>query len=214
MGRINEKMNQESKKNLIAVQKLDTVSPATRLLDKRRKMYENQEAYINKKKDFQQMEIQFKQREQDLRQKDNELQASLIQFASYLDGNQKAMDKCDKNIEKLKIENEEKDREIAKKKQQLDILKMKEERIKKQKSAVEQYQIFLEEVRSANSDEYNEIGDILARYQVLRDTQNDLKRKLENLDGDLKRKRAEVNKYEKDMETSIMTLNNDIAKLT
>ena len=53
------------------------------------------------------MEIQFKQREQDLRQKDNELQASLIQFASYLDGNQKAMDKCDKNIEKLKIENEE-----------------------------------------------------------------------------------------------------------
>ena len=53
-------MNQESKKNLIAVNKLETVSPATRLLDKRRKMYENQEAYINKKKDFQQMEIQFK----------------------------------------------------------------------------------------------------------------------------------------------------------
>ena len=36
------------------------------------------------------------------------------------------MDKCDKNIEKLKIENEEKDKEIAKKKQQLEILKMKE----------------------------------------------------------------------------------------
>ena len=91
---------------------------------------------------------------------------------------------------------------------------MKEERIKKQKAAVEQYQIFLEEVRSANSDEYNEIGDILARYQVLRDTQNDLKRKLNNLDEDLKRKRDEVNKYEKDMETKVMTLNNDIAKLT
>ena len=124
------------------------------------------------------------------------------------------MDKCDKNIEKLKIENEEKDREIAKKKQQLDILKMKEQRINKQKMAVEQYQIFLEEVRSANSDEYNAIGDILARYQVLRDTQNDLKRKLSNLDDDLKAKREQVNKYEKDMETSIMTLNNDIAKLT
>ena len=43
------------------------------------------------------------------------------------------MDKCDKNIEKLKIENEEKDKEIAKKKQQLEILKMKEQRIIKQK---------------------------------------------------------------------------------
>ena len=41
-----------------------------------------------------------------------------------------------------------------------------------------------------------------------------MKRKLNNLEEDLKRKRDEVNKYEKDMETSIMTLNNDIAKLT
>ena len=85
------------------------------------------------------MEIQFKQREQDLRQKDNELQTSLIQFASYLDQNQKSMDKCDKNIEKLKVENEEKDREIAKKKQQLLILQDKEKRIVKQKSAVQKY---------------------------------------------------------------------------
>ena len=46
------------------------------------------------------------------------------------------MDKCDKNIEKLKIENEEKDREIAKKKQQLLILQEKEKRIVKQKQAV------------------------------------------------------------------------------
>ena len=48
-------------------QKLETVSPATRLLEKRRKMYANQEAYIDKKKEFSQMEIQFKQKEQDLR---------------------------------------------------------------------------------------------------------------------------------------------------
>ena len=41
-----------------------------------------------------------------------------------------------------------------------------------------------------------------------------MKRKLSNLDDDLKAKREQVNKYEKDMETSIMTLNNDIAKLT
>ena len=138
----------------------------------------------------------------------------MIQFASYLDGNQKAMDKCDKNIEKLKIENMEKDAEIAKKRQQLDILKQKETRIIKQKLAVEQYQKFLEDVREKNSDEYQEIGDILARYKVLMETQNSLKDKLENLDNDLKGKRDDVNKYEKDMETQIMTLNNDIAKLT
>ena len=111
------------------------------------------------------------------------------------------MDKCDKNIEKLKIENMEKDAEIAKKRQQLDILKQKETRIIKQKLAVEQYQKFLEDVREKNSDEYQEIGDILARYKVLMETQNSLKEKLENLDNDLKCKRDDVNKYEKDMET-------------
>ena len=39
-------------KKMGQTQKLDTVSPATRLLDKRRKMYENQEAYLSKKKHF------------------------------------------------------------------------------------------------------------------------------------------------------------------
>ena len=41
-----------------------------------------------------------------------------------------------------------------------------------------------------------------------------MKDKLGNLEDELKNKREEVSKYEKDMETQIMTLNNDIAKLT
>ena len=46
-------------KALVSTPKLETVSPATRLLDKRRKMYENQEAYIAKKKQFTQQEFEF-----------------------------------------------------------------------------------------------------------------------------------------------------------
>jgi len=40
------------KKSLVTTQKLETQSPATRLLDKRRKMYENQETFVAKKKHF------------------------------------------------------------------------------------------------------------------------------------------------------------------
>jgi DNA-directed RNA polymerase subunit E'/Rpb7 len=65
------------------------VSPATRLLEKRRMMYENQENYKSKKRDFTKEETQFKAREQELRDKDNEIQGQLIEFASYLDGNQR-----------------------------------------------------------------------------------------------------------------------------
>ncbi len=42
------------KKGVAAPNQLDTVSPATRLLEKRRLMYEKQEEYESKKKEFKQ----------------------------------------------------------------------------------------------------------------------------------------------------------------
>ena len=41
-------MNNDKGKGADAGNRLDQVSPATRLLDKRRRMYQNQEEYINK----------------------------------------------------------------------------------------------------------------------------------------------------------------------
>ena len=63
----------DGQKALPSSQKLDIVSPATRLLDKRRRMYENQEKFITKKREFAQNEMGFKNREDELRQQDNEL---------------------------------------------------------------------------------------------------------------------------------------------
>ena len=93
----------------------------------------------------------------------------MIAFASYLDGNQKTMKKCDENIIKLKEEILEKEKEIAKKTKMLDILKLKAERIQMQKEAVDKYHQYLEEVKEANSDDYNEISDITMRYYTLHD---------------------------------------------
>ena len=79
---------------------------------------------------------------------------------------------------------------------------------------MQKYQKFLEDVQRLNSDEYNEIGDILSRHTVLSDTSNDLLNRLRELEDKLNTKREEVNKYKTDMGASILTLNNDIAKLT
>ena len=81
----------------------------------------------------------FKNREDDLRQQDNELQKQLITYASYLDSNMKTMKNCKLNIEKLKVENEQKEKEIERKKQQLIILKQKRQRIEAEKKAVLTY---------------------------------------------------------------------------
>jgi len=49
-----------STSKVAAIESAETVSPATRLLEKRRVMYENQESYKMKKKEFQQDEAKFK----------------------------------------------------------------------------------------------------------------------------------------------------------
>lgn len=118
------------KKTLVPTQKLETVSPATRLLDKRRKMYENQEAYINKKKEFTQKEFEFQTKEGELLEEDHKLQQSLIQYATFLDFNAKVMRNCDQNIAKLREENKQKEREIERKRKQVAILEAKKTRIK------------------------------------------------------------------------------------
>jgi hypothetical protein len=56
----------------------DHVSPATRLLEKRRQMFEVQEALNSQKEEFARRENAFRRREDGLRRKDMELQESLI----------------------------------------------------------------------------------------------------------------------------------------
>lgn len=133
-------------------------------------MYENQEAYLAKKKHFAQQEFEFQTREAELREEDHKLQQSLIQYATFLDNNAKVMRTCDQNIARLKEENKQRDLEILRKKEQFRILQAKRARIEQQKEAVEQYQSFLEDVKNKNSDEFTEVNEINLRYIKLDST--------------------------------------------
>jgi hypothetical protein len=122
---------------------------------------------MEKKKQFQQAEINFRAKEKSLRDKDASIQEQIIKYANYLDLNQKAMRKCDDNIIKLEEEIKEKNSEYEKKQWLHGILKQKEVRITKKRAAVEAYQQFLYKVQDENRDEYNEIKKILERYYTL-----------------------------------------------
>ena len=100
----------------------EAMSPATRLLEKRRMMFENQEAYRAKQREFAREEGTFRTKEKELREKDCQIQDSLIAFSSYLDVNQKQIKKATDNIEKLTNENRAKLEEMERKKEQLKIL--------------------------------------------------------------------------------------------
>jgi hypothetical protein len=66
----------------------DHVSPATRLLEKRRQMFEVQEALNSQKDEFNRREDAYRRREDGLRRKDLELQESLIKFNKFLQENE------------------------------------------------------------------------------------------------------------------------------
>jgi hypothetical protein len=63
---------------------LDSASEATRLLQRRRVMYEVQKAFEDQKEDFKREEDRARVREQELREKDILIQDNLIKFSNYL----------------------------------------------------------------------------------------------------------------------------------
>ena len=63
---------------------LDSVSPATKLLEKRRLMYEVQKAFEDEKQNFHEKEARYKLMEAELREKDVMIQDNLIKFSTFL----------------------------------------------------------------------------------------------------------------------------------
>ena len=113
---------------------LDTVTPATQLLEKRRLMYESQEKYKDKRKEYSTQEISFKIKERELREQDQDIQEQLVHFAAYLDVNQNTIKRAENNIAKLEQENAEK-RELLRRQ------KIKMETFIKQKESIRREQL-------------------------------------------------------------------------
>ena len=78
---------------------------------------------------------------------------------------------------------------------------------------MKKYETYLESVRDRNPDEYQELSDILSRYQTLKRSNKNLTAKMQSLEKELDDLKNAVTKYEKDMKTEIMQLNNEIATL-
>lgn len=71
----------------------------------------------------------------------------------------------------------------------------------------------MEDVKSSG-DEYGEVTEICDRFLTLQSCQVSLLKNKELLEKQLEEKKAEVTKYEKTMESEVMTIGNDIASLT
>ena len=125
---------------------LDHVSPATRLLEKRRQMFEVQEALDAQKEEFARREDAFRRREEALRKKDLELQESLIKFNKFLQENESKRNRAVKRAADEKKQRELKEVEIDKLTEQYLTKKEDEKAMKGEVAGNIKYQQFLTDV--------------------------------------------------------------------
>lgn len=199
--------------NLPTTLMFDHVSPATRLLEKRRQMFEVQEALNAQKDEFNRREDAYRRREDGLRRKDLELQESLIKFNKFLQENESKRNRALKRAAEERKQQDAKDIEIKKLEQQLQQILLDEAELKEKVEKNLQYQDYLENVCQGMSKYFPEIADILSRYYTLRDANKQLLVSKEQDDAERDAKEREYNVFRKDKENQLLNQNNEIAEM-
>ena len=193
---------------------LDHVSAATRLLEKRRQMFEVQEALSAQKEEFNRREDAFRRREDALKRKDLELQESLIKFNKFLQENETKKNRALKRAGEEKKQREQKEIEIKRFKTQLE-QKMREESVLKlELERNMKYQDFLDSLVQSMSKFFPEgISDVLNRYKTLRDANTYLLEKQQADEATNENTMREFTTFKKTKENEILNSNNEIADM-
>jgi chromosome segregation ATPase len=191
----------------------DHVSPATRLLEKRRQMFEVQEALNSQKDEFNRREDAYRRREDGLRRKDLELQESLIKFNKFLQENESKRYRAQRRAADEQKQQHIKDIEIRKLEQQLSEKLLEESDLKDEVEKNLQYQDFLENMCQTMSKYFPEISDILGRYKTLKEANQQLLEQKQRDDEDMDARTKEFSAFRKDKENQILNQNNEIAEL-
>ncbi|KAG7386178.1 Coiled-coil domain-containing protein 42 [Phytophthora boehmeriae] len=192
---------------------LDHVSPATRLLEKRRQMFEVQEALDAQKEEFARREDAFHRREEGLRKKDLELQESLIKFNKFLQENESKRNRAVKRASDEVKQRMTKEQEVARLQTQLTVLQQESDALGAQVRHHLKYTRYLELVQEAVPEDYPEVSDLVNRYRTLRETNHDLTRNQIAHEEESESKRLEFSAFQKERANEILTFNNRIASL-
>jgi DNA repair exonuclease SbcCD ATPase subunit len=192
---------------------LEGLSSSTKLIEKRRMLYEIQEAFERQKEEERKKESEFKQTEDLLRGKDLSVQEHLIQFNQFLIDNENK-----KNKARLKYEDEVKQKlqreaKIELLNAEIEQLREKSRRMEQQVKRIGKYEQFLDLVKERYPDEFADIGEITSRYNTLSDTYQMLLDKRQRLDAEFEELKRTKDTLEKTRKDEVLELNINIAVL-
>ncbi|OMJ83422.1 hypothetical protein SteCoe_15642 [Stentor coeruleus] len=192
--------------------KMDTVSPATRLLDKRRLMYQVQEAFERQKEEEARRLEMFNNKEEELRARDLAVQEKFVEFSKVINENEAKMQRANNRIAEEKKAIEAKEKRKKELEEKVSELKSKAATLEKSVTAMKAYEEFLENVRAKNPEEFTEINDILLLEGKLRLANDQLRFQQKQLEEENQKIRSIKDQLEKRKKDEILQLNIEIAQ--
>ncbi|XP_069615986.1 cilia- and flagella-associated protein 73 [Ranitomeya imitator] len=190
----------------------DFLTPATRLLEKKREMIEVEQALNIQKEEFQMKAESLQQRRTELEHKEEKLKDSLFKFDKFLKENDsKRMRALRKAGEERQLAAQKEREAIRLQADNIQLQTCKEKLLHRQeKNRI--YQHYLQRVLE-RTDEFQEVQEMIDRFNTLMATQEKLlKRELEHQEK-TERERAQLLHYQEETHSQILELNNQVADL-
>ncbi|KXJ27520.1 coiled-coil domain-containing protein 42 homolog [Exaiptasia diaphana] len=190
----------------------DHLTPATRLLEKRREMSEVEQALAAQKEEFQMKMESLQQRREELERKEYQLKESLLKFDKFLKENDSKRARALKKAAEEREMRRAKDREIARLKEDTTCLAKDRDKIQTKLEKFFIYQQYLEKVLEC-AEEFQEIREIIARYDTLTATHQDLLERETKNQEKYEKEKGRLVKFTEEKNNEILSYNNQLANL-
>jgi len=165
---IQKRKKNEDKIELMTQFMMDPSSSATKLLEKRREMYELQDALQRDKEKFKEKEEHFKKTEDELRQRDENFHKNIVDYyKNFYEKNQNESHNYNLKLEHEKKINTELQQSIKNLKNKNDKLKKDLVSLKDIHDSLKQYEDYLKKVKETHEN-FTEINVIIKKYDDLK----------------------------------------------
>ncbi|KAL3858096.1 hypothetical protein ACJMK2_012707 [Sinanodonta woodiana] len=190
----------------------DHLTPATRLLEKRREMAEVEQALAAQKEEFQMKMESLQQRREELERKEYQLKESLLKFDKFLKENDSKRARAVKKANDERDMKKQKDKEIERLNDDTNILIREKEKLQRKLENYTIYHKYMEKVLEAG-EEFQEMRDIIARHDTLTATHEDLVENDQRNQEVIERHRQNLMKYIEEKDNEILGYNNQLSGL-
>lgn len=190
----------------------DFLTPATRMLEKRREMAEVEQALLAQKEEFQMKMESIQQRREELERKEEQLKDSIFKFDRFLKENDSKRSRAVRKANEERQLTGQKEKEATRIQQEITQLGEQKERLQQRMARHAVFQKYLERVLE-KSDEFQEVREMIDRFNTLVATQaNLLRREIVNQEA-MEHERAMLFKYVEEKHSEILQDNNELAQL-